>query len=113
MDLRMRLAVAASVFSSVAMCLYARADVEPLPAVGMFLSAGPLWLVVLWILRDAQRRRVAEIHDLGFLLMIFWPFGIPWYAFASRGRGGWKLLLGLFAIVAAPSVTGNICGWHR
>jgi hypothetical protein len=43
--------------------------------------------------------------------MVFWPFAIPWYAFASRGRGGWKLLLGLMALLGAPIVTIAILAW--
>ena len=110
-DLRLRLAMVASVLCSVAVALYVRAHVDPSPPADWLLGAAPFFLVLLWIVRDAQRRGIAQIHDLGFLLMILWPFAIPWYAFASRGRDGWKLLLGLFAIVAAPGVTGAICAW--
>jgi hypothetical protein len=37
-----------------------------------------------------------------------WPVVIPWYAFKSRGRRGWRLLLGLIALISAAYVTGFV-----
>ena len=108
-DIRLRLAIAMSVFCSVVTAMYVRARVEPVPIMAWLLSAGPTLLVVLWIVRDARRRHIAAVHDLGFFLAVFWPFAIPWYAVASRGRAGWKLLLGLLGIIAAPFIAGLIC----
>jgi hypothetical protein len=109
--IRLRLAAIAAVFCSVATALYMSAGVEPLPIVGWFLSAGPTIMVVLWLYQDAQRRRVAAVTDLGFLVMLFWPVAIPWYVFTSRGRSGWKLLLGVLAIILASPLTGLILYW--
>jgi hypothetical protein len=111
MTIRLRLAVVTAAFCSAATVVYAVARVEPVPILGWFLGAGPLLMVILWVYQDAQRRRIAAVTDLGFFLMLFWPIALPWYAFASRGRGGWKLLLGLLAIIFAPALTALLLYW--
>jgi hypothetical protein len=45
--------------------------------------------------------------------MLFWPVVIPWYPFASRDRGGWKLLLGLIALMAAAPLTVMMVSWFH
>jgi hypothetical protein len=104
--IRLRLAVVSAAFCAVATALYASAGVEPVPIVSWLLGAWPTIMVVLWIYQDAQRRRIAAVTDLGLFLVVFWPVAIPWYAFRSRGRAGWRLLVGLFALILAPPVTG-------
>ena len=111
MNIRLGIAIATSAICSVASPLYMLGRVEPFPAVELFLTAGPYMTVILWLCQDARRRGVGAVHDLGFFLMLSWPVVIPWYAFASRGRGGWKLLLGLTALIAAPIVTSAILAW--
>jgi uncharacterized membrane protein YjdF len=111
MTIRLRLAMITAAFCSAATAVYAVAGVEPVPILAWFLGAGPVLMVILWVYQDAQRRRIAAVTDLGFFLMLFWPIAIPWYAFKSRGRDGWTLLLGLLAIIFAPALTGLILYW--
>ena len=111
MTIRLGIAIATAATASVASALYALGGVEPFPAVAWFLVAGPLMAVVLWLCEDARRRGIGAVHDLGFFLMLFWPVVIPWYAFASRGRSGWKLLLGLIALMAAAPLTVMMVSW--
>src|SRR3954470_23408516 len=103
--MRLRLAIVAAAFCSVGTAMYVLTGAEPTPIAAWFLSAGPTLMVILWLYRDAQGRRIAAVTDLGFFLMLFWPIAIPWYAFKSRGRGGWKLLLGLLALIFASELT--------
>jgi hypothetical protein len=110
--IRLGIAIATTVFCSLGCALYVLGRTEPVPAVQLFLTVGPLMAVILWLHQDARRRGVGAVQDFGFLLWIFWPVGIPWYAFASRGRGGWKLLLGVIALVgAAPLTLGIFYAW--
>jgi hypothetical protein len=102
---RLRIAIATAVFCSIASLLYVLDGTEPGPGMAWFLGAGPLLAVILWLCKDARERRIGAVHDLGFFVMLFWPFVIPWYAFASRGRGGWKLLLGLIVLIGAAPLT--------
>jgi hypothetical protein len=106
--MRLWLAVITGVFCSAVTAMYVGAGVEPSPAVQTWLAAGPPWMMILWMCQDARRKHIAAVTDLGFFLMLFWPIVIPWYVFNSRGRAGWKLLLGLAALVLATPVTGII-----
>jgi hypothetical protein len=103
--IRLRLAGVTAAYCSVATALYVTANAEPVPIVGLFVTGGPPLMVILWVCQDAQRRRIAQVTDLGFLMVLFWPVAIPWYAFKSRGLAGWKLGLGLLALMCAPQLT--------
>ena len=81
------------------------ANAEPAPIVEWFLTAAPALMAILWVYQDAQRRRIAQVTDLGFFLIFFWPVAIPWYAFKSRGLAGWRLGLGLLALICAAPLT--------
>jgi hypothetical protein len=103
-------AIAAAVFCSATGAIYVAASIQPAPIVWLFVSYAPLVTVILWLHQDARRRKIAEVLDFGFLLLVFWPMVIPWYAFKSRGRRGWRLLLGLIALIMAPHLTAWIVG---
>ncbi|HMC77419.1 MAG TPA: hypothetical protein VKH34_09810 [Vicinamibacterales bacterium] len=105
MTIRLAIAIATTAFSTLASIVYMAGRVEPIPVVGGFLSAGPLIAVILWLQQDARRRGVGQVQDFGMLMMVFWPVAIPWYAFASRGPGGWKLLLGIIVLIGAAPLT--------
>lgn len=90
-----------ALFCALAGALYAIANVEPSPAVSLFFSAGPLIAVILWLQRDASRTGVGAVHDFGFLLWFTWPVVIPWYAWKTHGWAGWRLTLGLFALIGS------------
>jgi hypothetical protein len=110
-DVTLTIAKLATLFCCCGVALYAVSEAEPFPAVGMFLWAAPLWAVILWLQKDARRTGVGAVHDWGYFLVLGWPFVIPWYVFRSRGRAGWRLLLGLFALIAAPSFVGVAVQW--
>jgi hypothetical protein len=112
MAIRLGIAIATAAFCAITSALYALGRVEPVPAVGLFLTAGPFMAVILWLHQDARRRGVGAVQDFGLLMWIFWPVAIPWYAFTSRGRGGWKLLLGVIALLAATPLTIAILAWR-
>jgi hypothetical protein len=105
------MAIATAAVCSVASALYVLGRVEPAPVVAWALTAGPLMSVIVWLHQDARRRGIGDVQDFGFFLMLFWPFVIPWYAFASRGRAGWKLRIGLIALIAAVPLTVGIVSW--
>jgi hypothetical protein len=84
-----------AIFCAATTVTYVETGAQPVPIMEWLLTAGPVLMTILWICQDAQRRRIAAVTDLGFLLIVFWPFAIPWYVFRSRGWSGWKLLLGL------------------
>jgi hypothetical protein len=103
-------AMLASAFGSLVAAAYAVAGTDPSPIVALFLSVGPLWAIILWLQHDAARTGVGSVLDLGWFLLLAWPFIIPWYAFKTRGRAGWRLMLGLFALILAPYATAWLVG---
>ena len=107
-DVTLTVAKLAALFASVVAAVYAGVQLEPSPLVATFLSAGPLYGVILWVQKDAQRTGVGPVLDLGSFLLLAWPVVIPWYAFKTRGPSGWRLAAGLFGLIAAPYVTALI-----
>jgi len=127
-DISLRTAKVTAVFCALAAAVYGAAQAEPSPLVALFLSFGPLLAVILWLQKDARRTGVGSVLDLGYFLLAAWPIVIPWYAFKTRGRAGWRLLLGLFTLISSAylgpgtSFTPRRCpgckrvrrnsGWH-
>ena len=67
--------------------------------------------VILWLQKDGQRTGVGAVQDWGFFPWLAWPVLIPWYTFKSRGRTGWRLLLGLIALIISPYITAFVVPW--
>lgn len=108
--LRVRLAVVTSVFCSMAAAVYVTARAEPL----LILSMAPRIMVLLWLCQDAERRRIGVVTDLGFFLLLSWPFGAAWYAFKSRGAWrGLLLLVGLLTMGYAADLTTFVIALFR
>jgi hypothetical protein len=110
-DRTLWVAVLTSVFCSFAAATYATAYAEASALVDLFLSWAPLMAVILWLQKDARRTGVGAVQDWGFFLLFFWPFVIPWYAWKTRGRAGWRLTLGLMALILSPFLAGFLGSW--
>ena len=95
---------------SLVAAVYAPAQVEPSAPVTLFFSAAPTFAVLIWLQRDAARTGVGSVLDLGYFLLLASPIVIPWYAFKSRGRSGWRLTVGLFGLILGPYATGLLIG---
>ena len=94
-----------AVYCAATTVLYVETGAQPDAGMEALLSTGPVLMVILWLAKDAQQRRAADVTDLGFLMMVFWPVAIPWYAFRSRGRSGWKLLPGVILLMFPTYLT--------
>jgi hypothetical protein len=103
-DITLSVAKLAALFCSLVAGMYAAVQTEPSPVVALFLSGGPLIAVILWLQKDGQRTGVAAVQDWGYFLLLAWPVVIPWYAFKTRGRSGWRLMAGLFGLIGASSI---------
>jgi hypothetical protein len=110
-DIRLKVAKLAALFCSLAAAAYAATQSEPSPVVALFLSGGPLLAVVLWLQKDARRTGVGAVQDWGYFLLLAWPVVIPWYAFRTRGRSGWRLAAGLFGLVGASYITWMVVAY--
>jgi hypothetical protein len=110
-DTTLQVAVMAAIFAAAVTALYVVAGIDPHPMVELFLGAGPLIAVILWLQKDAHRTGVGAVHDWGLFLWLAWPFVLPWYVFKSRGVGGWRLLIALFTLICSAYITGWAVGW--
>lgn len=110
-DTTLRVAIGTAVFCSITAAVYTLAEIAPSPAVIAFLTFAPLLAVILWLQKDAQRTGVGAVQDWGMFVWFGWPVVIPWYAFKSRGRSGWRLLLGLFALMGSAYLTAFVVSW--
>ena len=93
--------IAAAVCSSAAI-IYALLELDPHPFAAMVMGFAPFVAVLFWLHEDARQTKVIAVHDWGLFLWIAWPFLVPWYAVRTRGRRGWLLAAGLFALILAP-----------
>jgi len=103
-DITLNVAKLAALFASLAAGVYTAVQTEPSPIVLTFLFWGPLIAVILWLQKDAQRTGTGAVQDWGYFLLLAWPIVIPWYAFKTRGRSGWRLAVGLFGLIGAPYI---------
>ena len=104
-DIRLRVAKLAALFCSLAAAVYAATQSEPSPIMALCLSGVPLLAVILWLQKDARRTGVGAVQDWGYFLLLAWPIVVPWYAFRTRGRSGWRLAAGLLGLIVASYVT--------
>jgi hypothetical protein len=107
-DITLNVAKLAAVFCSLAAAVYAATKGEPSSIVALFFSGGPLMAVILWLQKDARRTGVGAVQDWGYFLWLAWPVLIPWYAFRTRGRSGWRLTAGLFGLIFASHIAWMI-----
>lgn len=110
-DVALRVAKLAALVCSLAAAIYAGVQTEPSPLGALLLSGGPLLGVILWLQKDARRTGVGAVQDWGYFLWLAWPLVIPWYAFRTRGRAGWKLAVGLFGLVLSSYITWTIVAY--
>jgi hypothetical protein len=106
-DMTLLVARLTAVFCSVSAAAYVANHTEPLPAVQLLFSFAPLLAVILWLQKDAQRTGVGAVQDWGYFLLLAWPAVIPWYALKTRGPRGWRLAVGLFALILSAYVAGT------
>ena len=110
-DTTLRVAIYTSVVCSVAAAIYTLADLEPSPVIALAFMFAPLITVILWLQKDAQRTGIGGLLDWGLFIWFFWPVVVPWYVFKSRGRTGWRLLLGLFTMICSVYLAPFVAVW--
>jgi hypothetical protein len=104
-DITLRVAKLTALCCSLMAAAYAVLQIQPSPVMGLLLTSAPAVVVILWLQKDARRTGVGAVQDLGYFLWLAWPIVIPWYAFRTRGRSGWKLATGLFGLIMSSYVT--------
>ena len=109
------IAIYGIVISTITICLYSimfgLKDVEPNAYLWKFWSTGVVLLVAYWIIQDARLRSIGGPYTNGFLLVFLWPIMIPAYALKSRGSRGFWAIIGLVAVLLAPSISYALGYW--
>jgi hypothetical protein len=72
--------------------------------------AGYAWglFVTYWVVRDVRKQRGSPCHEFGFLVAVFLPFSVAWYAFWTRGWRGILTLAGLLGLTILPEFSGSV-----
>jgi hypothetical protein len=104
-DTTLRVAKIVAAFASLVAAIYTATRSDPPPVIALFLSLGPILAVIMWLQKDARRTGVGMVQDWGYFLFLAWPVVIPWYAFKTRGRSGWRLAIGLFGLIGAAYIS--------
>ncbi len=67
-----------------------------------------LWFIVFWVELDCREQK--DVHrpfEFGFLLLVSWPFYLPYYLFRTRGAYAILWLLGFVCL----SLLGYVLEW--
>ena len=96
-----------SVFTTTMACsaiaaVYGWFTLDLSPMVNLFIEIAPAISVALWLNRDAAARHLKLPYESDFLFFTFWPLAVPWYAWRTRGRAGWRLTFELYFLALAP-----------
>ena len=110
-DSSLRPAKITALFCTLTAVVYGALQIEPSALIVLFFSFGPLFTIILWLQQDARKNGIGTIVDFGLFVWIAWPILIPWYVFKTRGRPGWRLLLGLFALIISADLGWIIGAW--
>lgn len=89
---------------------YSAASAAPPLGLKLLLILLPLFAAARWFRADAHQHGMTLIFDWGFLGYFIWPFYLPWYAFRTRGRRGWRVALAIFAGMLASQL-GSLIGF--
>jgi hypothetical protein len=65
----------------------------------------------LWIMADARIRRQTPCYDFGFLVAVYFPVSLIWYAFWSRGLRGILVLAALLGLMLLPW-SSAVVAWY-
>ena len=89
--------------------VYGALELAAAPIMTLLLIWGPAIAVTCWPAADNKRTRIIGAYDAGFLFYLTWPLTMPWYAWRSRGRGGWSLAARLYVLALAGQL-GYVLG---
>jgi len=60
---------------------------------------------VLWVVADSRRRAGLPCYDFGYLVAVYFPASLIWYAISSRGWRGLLTLAALFGLAFVPGLS--------
>jgi hypothetical protein len=100
-----------AVFCAFTALVYGTLQVEPSYLMTFFFLFAPIFALVFWLQQDAKANKIGVVTDFGFFVYLTWPILMPWYVFKTRGKAGWRLILGLFALIISADIGWMIGAW--
>jgi hypothetical protein len=82
--------------------IYASMHSTPSAAASTILAISVALFVTYWVLADARQRHCVPCFEFGFLMAVFFPVSVIWYAFWTRGWRGVLLLFALLGLIYGP-----------
>jgi hypothetical protein len=81
---------------------YVALGIQPSPEAASLSSFALGLAFILWAQADARLRGGLAFHDFGFLVGVFMPISLLWYALWSRGWRGLLTLAALLGLMLTP-----------
>ena len=94
------------VITQIGFGIYYGRQVDPPPAFTLIYALALLWIIGWWLRRDSRKHGVPWVYDMGFFLVIAWPFIIPYYLVKSRGVKGLFVILGFLGAYVCAVIIG-------
>ena len=94
------------VITQIVFGIYSGSQVEPPPGLTLIYAVALLWIIGWWLRRDSQKHGVPWLYDMGFFLVVAWPFIIPYYLVKSRGAKGLLVILGFVGAYVGALIIG-------
>jgi hypothetical protein len=92
-----------ALFCSLMAAAYAALQIQPSAIMGLLLTSGPAFVVILWLQKDARRTGVGAVQDFGYFL---WLAASRHIAAGRRPRttAGRRLSLAAFTVMRSVSL---------
>ena len=87
--------------------LYAR-GLEPLPAFEFLYAVVFICGTVWWLRAEAKRSPVTQVYCAGVLVLVAWPFIIPYHLLKTRGLKGLLPMLALISAFGLARILGAV-----
>jgi hypothetical protein len=94
------------VITQIGFGIYYGSQVEPPPAFTLLYALALLWIIGWWLRTDSRKRGIVWVCDMGFFLIIAWPFITPLYLVKSRGTKGLLVILGFVSAYVGAVIIG-------
>jgi hypothetical protein len=94
------------VITQIGFGIYYGRQVEPPPALTLIYALALLWIIGWWLRRDSRKHGVPWVYDMGFFLVVAWPFIMPYYLVKSRGVKGIFVILGFVSVYVGAVIIG-------
>ena len=88
--------------------IYSGSQLEPPPALTLIYVVALLWITGWWLRSDSRKHGVPWVYDMGFFLIVAWPFIMPYYLVKTRSAKGLLIILAFIGAYVGAAIVGII-----